>query len=132
MAAKAALKDPPVRLTGEQAREVAIGITGAAEEAEVTLHALCVMPDHVHLVQINAGEDAKVSIGRFKAHATRRLHAPGRRPPRAYRTPWVRGGWFVSLDSEEAIRRAVAYVENNPVEAGLRRQRWTGVTPFPA
>jgi hypothetical protein len=43
---------------------------------------------------------------------------------------WSTGAWKVFLDSEEAIENAIAYVERNPLEEGMRAQRWSFVTPF--
>ena len=126
---KAALKDPPVRLTGVQAKEAALGLLAAAADIGLPVHALCVMPDHLHAVVTNLGEDAKLMIKRLKAGATMRMNAAGP-APRPGATPWVRGGWFVPLFGDDDVRRAVRYVEDNPAEIGLRRQRWTGVIPW--
>jgi hypothetical protein len=43
---------------------------------------------------------------------------------------WARKCWKVFLDSDEAIRRAIRYVEDNPIKEGKRRQRWSFVTPY--
>lgn len=45
---------------------------------------------------------------------------------------WAKQGWHVFLDSDEAVRRAIAYVEQNPIRDGLPRQRWSFVTPWPS
>lgn len=127
---KRAMKDLPVRLDGAQARFAALGIADAAAEAGLSILALAVMPDHVHVVSDNRGEDARVSVGRLKSGATRRLNAEARSPRDG--TPWVRGGWFVPLDDEPAIVRAIDYVDGNPTRAGLRRQRWSCVQPYPS
>jgi hypothetical protein len=37
---------------------------------------------------------------------------------------FARGEWKVYLDTEEEVRRAIAYVEENPLKEGKRRQRW--------
>ena len=46
------------------------------------------------------------------------------------RSPWARGCWTVYLDNEEAVRRAILYVEQNPVKDGLRPQKWSFVVPY--
>jgi hypothetical protein len=43
---------------------------------------------------------------------------------------WAARGWKVFLDSDEAIRRAIRYVEQNPLKEGKRPQRWHFVTPY--
>ena len=121
LATKAALIDPPVRLTGEQARAAAIGVLAAVADAHLPVYALCVMPDHVHVVVQETGKDAKALIGRSKSFATKRLNAMGL-SPRGEKTPWVRGGWFISIKNREQLLCAIRYVENNPLAAGLRRQ----------
>ncbi len=125
LAAKKEMKRSPVRLTGAQAQAVALGVTDAAAGARYILHALCVMPDHVHVVLLNPGTDAKQIIQRLKSGGTRRVNTDV--PDAALDTVWARGGWFVPLESRVAIERAIQYVERNPPEAGLRRQRWSGV-----
>jgi hypothetical protein len=37
----------------------------------------------------------------------------------------------VFLDSDEDIRRAIRYVEENPVKEGKPRQLWSFVTAYP-
>jgi len=44
--------------------------------------------------------------------------------------PWARGCWKVFLNTEAAIRRAIRYVEQNPVKEGKPLQHWSFVTPF--
>jgi REP element-mobilizing transposase RayT len=122
VAAKEAMAAAPVKLNGKQARAAAIGIMSDATRAGYTLHALCVMPDHVHLVMLNPGGDAKLVLRRLKSGATRRLNAEA--PLQDVKTPWVAGGWFVSLESDQAIRRAIHYVEQNPMKAGLSSPWW--------
>ena len=45
------------------------------------------------------------------------------RPPKM----WGRGLWKVYLDSEEDIRQAILYVQDNPVKEGKPPQRWSFV-----
>jgi hypothetical protein len=44
----------------------------------------------------------------------------------------VRGGWHVFLDTPDRVIRAIEYVNNNPVKAGLKRQTWSFVQPYEA
>ena len=126
-AAKRALKHPAIRFNGEQARAVARGIGEAVEAHALKIHAGTVIPDHVHLVVARHDRLSIEDIGqRIKASATRRWNAErigfGR-------SPWAKGQWAVYLNDESAVRRAIRYVEDNPVRAGLRRQRWNFLTP---
>ena len=50
LAAKSALRYPPVRFTGVQARAIARGFAAAASEGNYIIHALAILPDHAHLV----------------------------------------------------------------------------------
>ena len=43
---------------------------------------------------------------------------------------WAEGQWKVFLESEEAIVRAIRYVEDNPIRAGKPAQQWSFVSPF--
>lgn len=45
-------------------------------------------------------------------------------------SPWARRGWPVYLDHDAAVRRAIAYVEQNPVREGKPLQRWSFVVPY--
>lgn len=135
--AKRALKYPAVHLTGEQARAVGNGFANSVEKSGFTIWACSIMPDHVHLVIARHGFNVEQIVNLLKGDATRQLSReglhplakyarPGERPP----TPWAERKWKVFLDSEDAIDEAIRYVENNPVEEGLPRQKWTFVTPF--
>ncbi len=91
------------------------------------------MPDHVHLVTMRHRLPVEKLVIQLKAAATRRLIVekihPFQRddgpPPKCFAV----GEWKVFLDSDEAIERAVQYVEANPVKDGLPRQRWSFVAP---
>jgi REP element-mobilizing transposase RayT len=118
-----ALKHPPVHFTGEQAREIVRGFASAP----YILHACAVLPDHVHLVIAHMERDIRHAVGHLKSEATRALREGGWFEERS---PWADHGWNVYLDSEGAVRRAIAYVEINPVREGKRRQTWRCVVPF--
>ncbi len=134
-AAKAAMKYPPVRLTGLQARVVGRGLGRACIESGYRALACCVMPDHVHLVLGRHAHDPHQIIGHLKGRATHLLNEEHLHPLQGYRrsngatpTPWVEGGWVVFLDSDRSVVDRVRYVEQNPLEIGFPRQRWSFVT----
>jgi REP element-mobilizing transposase RayT len=126
------LKYPPVRFTGLQARAIARGIEQAVQEHEYVIHALAILPDHLHLVikahsrsvdQIAAHLKAKatVQMTRENMHPLEHHAGPaGRRP-----SPWSRNYWCPFIRSASHYQRAIEYVELNPVKAGLRKQTWS-------
>ena len=132
-AAKGALRRPAVELSGVQARAVARGFAWYAERANVGVLACAVLPDHVHLVIERHRLTAEQLVIQLKAAATRQLLADSLHPfaDRAEegRVPkcFARGQWDVFLDSVEDIRRALGYVDANPLKEGKRRQRWSFV-----
>ncbi|HUU91974.1 MAG TPA: hypothetical protein VM238_12285 [Phycisphaerae bacterium] len=127
--AKRALRHPPVRLSGRQARAVGRGFARAVAESRYVVHACSVLPDHVHLVVGRHERTVGRIVGHLKARATQRLGAEGLWPPDK-RPVWGGRGWKVFLDTPGDVRRAVAYVEDNPVKDGKPRQRWSFVVTF--
>ena len=131
-AAKRELRYPPIKLSGVQARAVARGIAKAVEESQYRLFALCTMPDHVHAVVAEHANPPKQILGHFKGRATQELKREGIYPPpggTSPASPWARGGWCVYLDDEDAVHRAIEYVNGNPILAGLPPQEWSFVVP---
>lgn len=116
-------KHSPVRFTGRQA----LIIGQSMGELSYVIHALAIMPDHVHVVFAYAQQSIGRVVGHVKAHATRRLHENGWF---ADHTPWAKRAWHVYLDSDQDMKRAIRYVQDNPLRAGLRPQRWSVVTPY--
>ncbi len=134
LAAKRALRYPPVQLTGVQARAVATGFAQYIESSGVRVLACSILPDHVHMVVRRHRYHVEQIVNLLKGAATRRLIAeglhpfgefarPGERPPPL----WARGEWKVFLRSIVAVERAIRYVEENQVREGLPRQRWSFV-----
>ncbi|MFG0329752.1 MAG: hypothetical protein ACF8PN_07635 [Phycisphaerales bacterium] len=144
--AKKKLRYPPVILTGIQARAVARGFARCVHRTNTIMHACAIMPDHIHLVIARTRTRRLTNdqlVIALKADATRRLRSENIHPLHAYafadprrsgtlRVPkcFARGHWTVYLNTPADLRRAIAYVENNPIKDGLRPQRWTFVTPF--
>jgi REP element-mobilizing transposase RayT len=135
--AKKHLKYPAVRFTGVQARAVGRGFHDLVRRDGLAVWACSVMPDHVHLVLARHARPAEKTTERLKGAATQRLLAeqlhpfghlrlPSGRPPNC----WQRGQWVDFLDTPEAVRWFISYVEKNPLEIGLPPQRWPFVTPY--
>jgi REP element-mobilizing transposase RayT len=95
------------------------------------------MPDHVHCVTGVHRLDGKELIECLKRAGTQAMNAVGLHPlndsPRPngkLRSPWGEKGWADFLDSEDDMRQMIRYVEENPVQAGLKRQSWPFVLKF--
>lgn len=138
-AAKDALVRPPVVFTGEQALAVGMGFAGFVRRSPVMVLACAIMPRHTHLVIGRPPYPAEQATNLLKGAATAELTRRGLHPFAAspYRngklpTPWARKQWIVFLADDIAVRRAIEYVERNPLKDGLNPQRWSFITPYPA
>ena len=137
IAAKEVLRYPPVVFTGRQALAVAHGFQNAIARSGFRLYACCVLPDHVHAVVARHRIMHRQIMNQLKGEGSKALAAEGMHPfqntflPDGMRhTPWIEKGWGVFLDSPEAVRRAIAYVEQNPSKEGRPCQRWSFVEPY--
>lgn len=136
--AKRALKYPPVKFSGIQARAVVRGVEDICGKLSVEIYALAIMPDHMHVVARRHELQAEGLGGFLIRAATRQLNREGLNPMARFRrpsgrtiSPWAVGdGWPILLDSAQAVWRAIRYVEQNPVRAGLPRQYWKFIVPF--
>src|SRR5205814_4571270 len=99
--------------------------------------ACSILPEHVRLVVGRSRLTIEQVVIQLKGDATGRLvgegvhpfghlAAPGGRPPKC----WGRGEWKVYLDDPADVRRAIRYVENNPMKEGKPPQRWPFVVPY--
>jgi len=131
------LKYPPVQLNGLQARAVAIGVAKVCPKISLKIYAFAIMPDHFHLVVREHSFAPDELIACLQRAATRELNREGLHPLQDFPhpngklpSPWAAKGWNVFLDKSNDMRRAIAYVEQNPLKAGLRRQHWSFVVPY--
>ena len=136
-AAKKSLKYPAVLFNGVQARAVGRGFGAYRERSQLTILACAILPDHVHLVVARHRLDIEQIANFLKGEATRQLvseqiHPMAKMPTRSGRPPkaFARGQWSVYLDSDEDIRRAIRYVERNPIKEDLPAQHWRFITPY--
>ncbi len=123
--AKRSLKYPPVALGGAQARAVGRGFAIFLAKSDVTIWACAILPEHVHLIIARHDYAVETIVNLLKGQATRQLasedlHPLAAFPARTGRMPKVfaRGHWKVFLESDDAIRRAIRYVEHNPIKEG--------------
>lgn len=137
LAAKEAMKYPPVRFTGVQARAVGRAFAAMQAKSKLAIWACSIMPEHVHMVISRHEYRVEQIVNLLKGEATRQLVAEGIHPLAECagtdgKTPkaWSRGLWKVFLDSATDIVKAIEYVRDNPAKEGLPDQRWSFVTEY--
>ena len=133
--ARQSLKYGTIQIDGIQARAVARGFARAVAESKYNVLACSILPDHVHAV-VARFEDRTIEriVGHLKSRATQQLLTEQIHPLQQHHlsdgsvpSMWVEHGWNVFLDSEDDIGRAIEYVEQNPLKAGFKAQRWNFV-----
>lgn len=131
------LKYPAVSLTGKQALEAGRGIGEFVTRNHLAIHALSILPEHIHLVLGRLRYEAEIACKLLKGAATRQIDQAGLHPFAKFRSPtkklpsmWASKQWIQYLDSEEAMLNAIRYVEENPVKEGKKKQKWSFITPF--
>ena len=137
LAARNSLQYPAVSLSGVQAREVARGISKFVHRNQLAIWAMSILPEHLHLVLGRHRYKIEYACNLLKGAATRELTQAGLHPLSHHRDEngklpcmWNSKQWIQYLDSEEAVYNAIAYVENNPIKEGKRKQAWSCVSPF--
>jgi REP element-mobilizing transposase RayT len=137
LATKGALRYTPVVLTGEQARSVARGFGAAVRKHGYDIYACTILPSHVHVVLGPHEYCVEQQVRLPKAAATEMLLHDGRHPMVRLASVegkppslWCRGLWKVYLNNVSAVRRAVAYVRDNPTKEGKRPHKWSFVGTF--
>ena len=135
--AKESLHYPPVSFTGPQARAVGRGFGQAVTESGYVVHSCSILPEHVHMVIARDTLPVERIVGHLKARASQKLMEEQSHPFAGLRrkdgtapTVWAGKCWKVFLDTPEAVRAAMRYVEENPIKEGKPRQRWSFVSPY--
>jgi REP element-mobilizing transposase RayT len=137
LAAKRSLQRPAVRFDGHQAKCVAVAFGELLAELAIPVWACAVLPDHVHLVVGPSGIHGDILSQRLKGRATNALVAAKLHPfldemddggqvPKC----WQEKQWPVFKYDPVSVRRAIKYVEDNPVKEGKKRQVWSFVIPY--
>ena len=88
-----------------------------AEKSE--LMAVCVMPDHVHLLMAPISENLIDLIGRWKSYTTRLMLEKGWKGK-----VWQRSFCDHALRKDEDVTKVAEYIVNNPIRRGLVKD-WT-------
>jgi REP element-mobilizing transposase RayT len=137
IAAKKSLRYPPVLFTGVKAVAVAQGFAVALSEHRYVVHALAILPDHTHLIMAYHERHIDEIAAHLKSKATYSLASQDLHPLAHFAgkndrkpSPWARNHWGPFIRSERHMCTAIRYVEANLVNAGLRPQRWSLVTPY--
>ena len=124
---KETLTNPPVRFSMEQVAAIGRGFGVACAETNYRILACAIMPDHVHTVILRHAKEIEQVVGHLRSRGTKQLNAESLRTDA---TVWAQKGWDVYLDTAEDIARAIKYVNNNPIKAGLAPQTWDFITPW--
>jgi hypothetical protein len=131
------LARPAVEFTGLQARAIARGFANYCERSDLLVYACAILPKHAHLVVARHTCDIEQVERLLKGPATSQLtreniHPFGDLPYRdgTLPTPWARHQWAVYLNTPADIRRAIAYVNQNPARERCRPQFWGFVAAF--
>lgn len=137
LAAKGALKYPPVLLTGTQARAVGRGFARAIGESGYLVHACSILEDHVHLVLAPHARTIEQAVRHLRGRASMQLRSEGIHPLAAFNRPdgslpsvWSEGLWKVFCTDPHHVDCAIRYVERNPLREGKCGQHWGFVKPF--
>jgi REP element-mobilizing transposase RayT len=136
-AAKEALQYPPVHFSGIQARAMSRGFGEFAKKSGIVILACAILPEHTHFVIARHRYRVEQVVNLLKGSSTNKLIEEGIHPLADYkdhkgRTPrcWAARLWKVFIDNEPVLRKAIRYVEENPLKEGKPRQHWSFVTPY--
>ncbi len=134
---KLKLKYPEVFLNGQQALAVAHGFEQAIKKSGFKIWACSILPQHVHLIVARHRFKVEYIAGLLKGEATKAFKREGLHPLNLYKdkfgntpTPWNGRSYHGFLDSGREIEDAMAYVIENPLKEGKKRQEWRFVESF--
>jgi REP element-mobilizing transposase RayT len=112
LAAKEALRYPPVKFAGKQAVLIAKGFGDAIADHGYVVNALAILPDHVHVVMRYHARPVEKIAAHLKAKATARLSVAEMHPLASYTSPagrtpspWARNYWCPFIFEEELSAR---------------------------
>ena len=122
------LQFPIIRFRRDQFAEIAVAFAKSICDRCYTSYACAILLDHVHLVIRKHRDTGERMIENFQNDSRQHLQkndiVPQGHPV------WTLKGWHAFLDSPEAIRRCIHYVESNPMKEGLPRQEWPFVVAY--
>jgi len=133
-ATKKLLPRAALRFNDTQVRAIGRGFAAYLKESNDLVWACSVMPDHMHMVTGRLSIPAKQLVVQLKGAAIRQLikegcHSFADERDTSGKLPkcFVRGQWIVYLEPGE-VSRTINYVQQNPIRAGMKSQRWSFVT----
>ena len=107
---------------------VAHGLAEAIHQHNYTCYACAIMPDHIHIIIRKHKHQAEQMLEILQECSRLRLRNAGVRS--SDHPVWGGPGWKVFLDTPNAIRRTIRYIEENPPQWQMPRQQWSFVTPY--
>ncbi len=119
---------PLLHFDNEQIQAIASAFADEISGQRYTCYACAIMPDHVHILIRQHKHKAEEMIVNLQRSSRLRLSSSARIDPK--HPIWTNGGWKGFLDSPEAIRRTIRYIDENPVQARRPQQRWPFVTEY--
>jgi hypothetical protein len=136
--ARESLTYPPVVLNDAQMDSVTRGFEKEVTEfSAAPMHALAILPEHFHFVCGRCRYDIRRFEGRLKGAATKEMIAEGLHPLLRYPqtggtipSPWSQKPWIVYLFTDVDMRRAIKYVEDNPLKVRRPRQHHQFLTAY--
>lgn len=135
VAAKQALKYPPVRFNELQRAAIAAGIAEAVTESSYLIHAACIGFDHIHLLVERHERDIEKIATHLKSKATMELSRNGCHPLSNYRdprnaipTPWAKHCWSVFIDDAAQFNAAKGYIERHFEKEGISKPQYPFLT----
>ncbi len=119
----------PLLTFDEMARaEIAAAFGKVIEEQRYTCYGCAIMPDHVHILIRKHKHQAEEMMEIFKEASRNRLCLA--QQSLENHPTWTKGGWKVFLDNPEEILHTISYIEKNPLQIGLPKQRWSFVKVY--
>lgn len=119
---------PVLHFDRRQIDSIAAGFEDAIELHGYSCYACAILPDHVHVVIRKHKHRAEAMIDNLQSTSRLRLSTGGTVP--ANHPVWTLGGWKTFLNTPDAVKSVIRYVENNPSKSGLAPQRWPFVKPY--
>jgi len=105
--------------------EVVAGALRHFDGVRYKLYAWCVMPNHVHVVfEPHAGFSLAMIAHSWKSFTVHRINAASASPG----VFWQREYYDHLIRDGEQLRRAIQYVAENPLRAGLKEWKWVEVS----
>ncbi|MFA7236183.1 MAG: transposase [Phycisphaeraceae bacterium] len=114
-------------------RETASVFAQVIAAEKYTCYAMCIMPDHVHVLIRKHRDQAEQMIAKLQNAGRLRLRDAGSFFPANFppdHPVWAGPGWKVFLDHPDELHRTITYIERNPLSLRQPVQQWPCITPY--